>query len=93
MLLKQCLEAKESCDDQVVLNRMLACSYKIKSVGNTAYSNRYNYTSSVFNRTFVSRSEVINCKSWISMPFAKKKGTSRSQNCKLYNDKFVHSIV
>ena len=93
ILVEQYLQADKSCDDQVVLNEMFAFSYKMKWVGNTAFSKGYNYTISVFNRTFVSRSKIINCKSWTSMPFAKRIGTSKLQNWKLYNDKCLNSRV
>ena len=86
MLLQRCLEVKKRCDDQVILNEMFAYSYEMKWVGDTAFSKRYNYTISVFNRTFVFRSREISCKSWISMPYGKQKGTSKLRNWKLYNE-------
>ena len=86
MLLGRCLEVKTRCDDQVILNELLAYSYEMKWVGNTVYSKRYNYTISFFNKTFVFSSREISCKSWISKPYGKQKGTSKLRNWKLYND-------
>ena len=84
-LLERCLELDKRCDDQVVLNEIFALTYELKWVDNTAFSERYNYTISVFNRTFVARSK-INCDSWISMPGAKKKATLKLQQWQLYNN-------
>ena len=91
-LLERCLELEKRCDDQVVLNEMFALTYKMKWVGNTAFSDHYNYTINVFNRSFVARSKV-NCDSWISMPGAKKNVTFKLQHWELYNSICPNSKV
>ena len=91
-LLERRFELDKRCDDQVVLNEIFALTYKIKWVGNTAFSDHYNYTISVFNRSFVARSE-ISCDSWISMPGAKKKVTLKLQQWELYNNICLNSKV